>query len=562
MSSGSEAGPGPAVSRGWPRASMLVALAAAALLVPYASYLTDDSYIHFQFAKHLIRGEGFAFNAGQPTYGATSPLWVLLLAAVGHLVPGAGATPAAVAGMPPLAWISKVLGGLATVFAVLGLIRLGRRLGWRESESLALGAFLAFHAWSARWGVSGMETPVAVLLVVLALDRLAATLVDGAPAAWPAGAMIALAAMARPEALLLGVLACGALAAAGRGPAAVRDPGATPALRAPRMRPFLAGFIAVYGAWLITASVLFDRLLPNTSAAKAGAWMDLALGLDALRDSLRSMLAAEAVPIALAVMALAFGAGEAWSRLPSGRRAFWLVTAIWPIALIASFALTGVQVVSRYLLVLTPAVLLLGVASLRWFTAAPSRARRAGTWLLAAVALHAAINLVVTFRVSAPAARAHAAGLKTSLASIGVWAREHTPPATLFAVADIGAFGYYSDRPVLDLYGLVTPVMAPLTVREGYDRVVFDLGYEPVGRPAYLVDRARTAARLTVAPEPDNPYRFIFSRAIPNLGITRPGEWAYSVYAIDWGTWDRLHPKLATVARKSSRELREVAPPG
>ena len=63
-----------------PRALLLLLLlAASAALLPFLHYLTDDTFIHFQFAKHLVQGKGFSFNAGEPTYGATSPLWVLLL---------------------------------------------------------------------------------------------------------------------------------------------------------------------------------------------------------------------------------------------------------------------------------------------------------------------------------------------------------------------------------------------------------------------------------------------------------------------------------------------------
>src|SRR5437762_9698678 len=41
----------------------------------------DDPYIYFQFARNLATGHGFAFNPGELTPGATSPLWVLMLAA-------------------------------------------------------------------------------------------------------------------------------------------------------------------------------------------------------------------------------------------------------------------------------------------------------------------------------------------------------------------------------------------------------------------------------------------------------------------------------------------------
>lgn len=513
-----------------------IVLVALALLIPYAAYLTDDSFIHFQFAKHVLRGEGFAFNAGEPTYGATSPLWVLLLAAAGFFIPGAGATPDSTAVMPILGWIAKAWGALFTALAVVWCGRLARRLGWDPRAGLLLAALAAFHAWSSRWAVSGMETPLAFFLILVSLDAIAAALLEGRPA-WPAGAALAATALARPETLLLATIVAASLALA---------KGNVGGRRASRVGSFAAGFAIPYGAWLLAAWLLFHRLLPNTSGAKAGAWFDLERAIGTLRDSIRIVLSAELIPIAVAVVALALGGAERLGRLAPGRRAFWLLVALWPLALVVSFALTGVQVVSRYLIVATPCVLLLGVASLRHLAgSSASRARAAGIASILFIALHAAEGLFITFRVSAPAAREHTQGLLASLGGIGLWARENTPPRTLFAVADIGAFGYYGDRPVLDLYGLVTPSMGPISVREGYDRIVFNLRFEGIARPEYLVDRARTEARLTVAPEPDNPYRFLFARAVPNLGITRPGEWIYSVYAIDWEAWDRLHPKLA-----------------
>jgi hypothetical protein len=216
----------------------------------------------------------------------------------------------------------------------------------------------------------------------------------------------------------------------------------------------------------------------------------------------------------------------------------------WPALLVAAFAVEGVQVVSRYLVPVAPAIVLIGLAALREATRA-WRPRRRAAALAAALLLFAAQNLYVTLAVSAPHARRHTAGLKDSVAALGLWARTHTAPGTLFAVADIGAFGYYSDRPVLDLYGLVTPGMARASVRDGYDAIVWNLLFEPVGRPAYLIDRSTTPGRLVPPDDPSTPYRFLFSRSIPDLGITRPIPYAYSLYAIDWTIYDRLHPRVA-----------------
>jgi hypothetical protein len=46
--------------------------------------------------------------------------------------------------------------------------------------------------------------------------------------------------------------------------------------------------------------------------------------------------------------------------------------------------------------------------------------------------------------------------------ALGQWVAEHAPPDALLALNDIGAITYISERPVLDLAGLVTPEVVPL----------------------------------------------------------------------------------------------------
>ena len=128
---------------------------------------------------------------------------------------------------------------------------------------------------------------------------------------------------------------------------------------------------------------------------------------------------------------------------------------------------------------------------------------------------------------------------------IGLWARGTTPRDALLASPEIGAIGYYSGRRVLDLSGNLTLSLAPLVRREGYDAIVRELGFEAAGRADYLVDDAPEENRLSRAGGEPGPYRFLFARAIPNLGITHPGGTVYSVYAIDWRAYDATRVRTA-----------------
>src|SRR5205814_1478352 len=114
----------------------------------------DDPYIHFQFARNLASGAGFAFNAGHPTPGATSPLWVVLLALARLL--GASIEGAAIAlGVlfaAAAAWLTYELGRAARLSAAAAFI-----------AALAVGASGRF-AWAS---LSGMEVCLATALSLL-----------------------------------------------------------------------------------------------------------------------------------------------------------------------------------------------------------------------------------------------------------------------------------------------------------------------------------------------------------------------------------------------------------
>src|SRR5207244_3200218 len=110
----------------------------------------DDPYIHFQFARNLATGHGFAFNPGEPTPGATSPLWVVVLA-LGRTL-GAPIEPLALG-------LGVLLAGVVAVLTLEVGLAAGLPLALSACAGIAVGA-CGRLIWAS---LSGMEIALALL---------------------------------------------------------------------------------------------------------------------------------------------------------------------------------------------------------------------------------------------------------------------------------------------------------------------------------------------------------------------------------------------------------------
>ena len=500
------------------RVGLAVALMlATALMWPLRQYLTDDTFIHLQYARNLAGGHGLVFNPGERVYGCTSPLWAALIA------------DGMAFGFNGLR-VARVLGFFATLWSVALFLQLMRRN--LQTPALCAAATVAWagHAWMLRWSLSGMETPLAVALVLAGFVAFTEGQQWGARPV-RTGALWALAALTRPEAALLLGLWCVFL---------LVDTDSRPGLR--RLVFGALPPLAIYGAWLLFARFYFGTMLPQTLMAKAAGPAGLGVQLENLWRQIRIVGATDGLMAGLLVVALLAGGARVWTWRPLTQRAQRMLPWVWLALVPALYVARGVPVRSRDLLPLMPVLSWLAWrAGECWGLGASATPRTVRTVLLgtALAVLVLVQNLAVYRGVVLPQVRTLSAGLRVSLVPWGRWLRESTPERGAIATPEIGALGYFSRRRVVDLAGLVTPQMLPYLEREAREDAIANFRFAAFAHPEYLVDRG---------PRPDDLRKR--SRYAPALallavsGVLGPGPGGpapfYSLYRVDWAVADSL----------------------
>lgn len=504
------------------RVGLAIGLVLAAVLMwPTRHYLTDDTFIHLQYARNLATGNGLVFNVGERVYGCTSPLWVTLLA------------DAILLGMDGLQF-ARILGFASTLISVGLFLQLLRRT-LRDPVLRALGTIAwAGHAWMIRWSLSGMETPLAVALVLAGFVAFTEGRQWGSRPV-RTGALWALAALTRPEAALL-LLIWGA--------ALLIDSDNRDSLR--RMIAGVFPAAAIYGSWLLFARFYFGTFWPQTLAAKTAGGTSALYQIDSLWRQARVIGATDAVFVASIVAGLLVATRWATWHRPSAQR---FIPWAWLLGLPALYAARGVPVISRYLVPLLPILQWQAWRILeRWWLGeegSPARRRQALVAAAGVVMAVLAQNLIV-YRTSAlPQVNTFTPALERSLVRWGKWFHDNTPEGTAIAAPDIGAIGYFSQRRVVDLAGLVTPEMVPYLTRGTQEEATAAFAFASFSRPEYLIDRAPDAYDLVRRSPYAAALKPLGHETVPNLGIARPEPATYSFYEIDWATFDSLRARRA-----------------
>ncbi len=401
----------------------LAAVSLVAGLWRAAPDTVDDAYITFRAVANFLDGEGLGFNPGEPVECFSNPLLVLLL------IPSMGM------GIPPEAF-TFVLGLLAHAATVIVV----GRAAWLLTESPVMAWSLAAAAlgWFPLlyYGVTGLETGLFAALIVAAAWRAAG--VGGIDAV---GALLWLGvALSRPEAPLYPLAMGVAVLAVLRG----------------RDRAVSFGWLVavglVYTAFLGLRWWYYGEVVPNTFHAKPPGSADLDPNTSAAWASMQY------VGLFVWILGGAAPLLAAWGVVGGIRD--WKVAAF--AAPLGAGLFFGVYTggdwfpAARYLVPVAPVILVLagaGAARLpvRWREGSGGALLATG---LATTVLTGSTTVLAEFITQRPYYPYHVMNSRDGRET-GIWIRENLPPEATIAAYRIGAVGYFGDREIIDLFGLI-----------------------------------------------------------------------------------------------------------
>ena len=414
----------------------------------------DDAWIHQTYARNLAQTGQLAYLPGQPSAGSTSPAWSFLLSA-GYLL-----------GLDFRLWV-YLLGGLALAATAWLTYRLLRRLApSRPTAALLAGLFCAVE-WHLVWAaVSGMETMLFTALSLALLEyyfshaaaahrqspRGPASLqtersMVGAVAVGLLGGMLTL---TRPEGLGLTGLVVAAPILFPR-PADWSEM-KTRLLTSGASLFALGAILAPYIAFNLSTT---GSVFPNTFYAKQ---VEYQIHLSLLARFWRVF----SPTLVGAQVLLLPGFCYAVCQLFRQRNWSGALPFAWWLAFLAAYALrlpVSYQH-GRYAMPTIPLLILYGI----WGTADLLRPRSRCLVLrvVSQAAPVAMALLALLFWARGALAYGDDVGfIEGEMVATAHWLNKHTAPGDLIAVHDIGAVGYLTDRPLLDLAGLITSEVIP-----------------------------------------------------------------------------------------------------
>lgn len=437
-------------------------------------YLFDDALITLRYARNLASGHGLVYNQGEAVLGTSSPLYAAIVALPSVL------------GCDPI--ISALLINIGCDILICWLLVYLAR-GWRSMQVLA-PIFFLLQTNILFWSGTGMEFSLLILLCLATISLFAADCQRAA------GLIAALALIGRVDAVIV---------FAGFAVVALLSLRKIP-------WPFLSTLTAGIVPWVLFAAVCYGDPVPLSARARyqiyaVESWSGRALEI------------LWAQPWLLVGLA---GAALAWLDPPKSapRLAFVLrALSLHPLFFLLAYEISGGPIYRRYQVALDASLAVLAAwACATLIMRIGQNRRQAWAWtLLLICGLTIARPILEGLRfpwrtIDPPLNRVH---LET-----GRWLAKNTAPDALVLAGNIGYLGYFSERRIFDINGLVSRSAYEARLRNDDLAKVFDQA-----APDYVAldpaERAQLEAHLAL-----RHYRLVHQSSHP-----QDSKFTYAVFA-------------------------------
>lgn len=423
----------------------------------YTGFPLDDGWIHQTYARNLGWRGQFSFTPGVPSTGSTAPLWTILLS-VGYAL------------HLPFKWWTYGLGMVCLGLSGFYLARIGQRL---FPDKLWLGPLIGLTLlleWHLGWAaVSGMETLFFIACSICLVERFVALMEPDLAAAngsrrqrlshlrlFGLGFIGGCLTLIRPE---------------GLGLAGLVGLGLTVAIISRKTSPKqLLGIWVSYGfglilpliPYLIFNVVVSGSMFPNTLYAKQqeyGLWIQEQFSD---REAFWFRLQVFSAPFIGLQILLIPGIVKAMSLMRNKQTIYLLIPLLWWVSHATLFflRLPVTYQHARYQMPVIPWILLLGLGGTTYLL--KPRHRHLWPRVLSRAAMPTMGLVTVIFvGLGVQSYGRDVRIIETEMVDVALWLHENTEPETIIAAHDIGAIGYFSERPIVDLAGLITPDVIP-----------------------------------------------------------------------------------------------------
>lgn len=394
--------------------------------------LVDNAYIFQRVVDNVWDGRGWTYNTDVQVNPITSPFYALVLLGGKFFALPAQFTIGGI-------YCSALI--LLGIGIYLGMRQYGRLLAWTMAVTVSSGSIFV-SSW-------GMETSTFMACIVWA------TLVFTRKHYRMAGLLCAFASLSRPEGMaMIGILT---------GVHLLKD----------RKIPWgmIAVFCVALTPWLLFTWFTYGYILPNSVSVKAiqadMAWLR-PLGHWSMYFLTQPKMPWITYPLAL------FGGFYAWREYVGGKP-FMLVVMVFGILQVIAYSMMHAPI--GYFWYLAPGNLTIDMAVVFGLY----KILKA---ILSCMQVNAGVNINEHFRVllvflltffgtfkfaSTPYTLLKPYRLGDDYTKAGVWINQNTPKDTVVAATEIGYIGYFSNRKIRDIHGLIHPESLPFLKKEAWE---------------------------------------------------------------------------------------------